>query len=373
MSAALVRNRKRRSPAILSSSHSEGGQPESDILVHYGDQYQALLQTELAVCEALLRRQKAAHGRTRYFQRVRMTLAALKRSKVSEIYPRLVQWVQDTTKISSLSGKLRERDELWSLDQDRGHNQERNSLLLWASSTSVQLLSRLEGCVDVLVVELSRGFFVPLNLTLFALVARFWALIGALRSQVHHSAGKGSGTMLANSREISSKRQNTSGLLLPVRAQQILVSLGIPTDAFEAPSETTNVEKQAPSSSRNLSTGLTLKNVANNDDGNMESSGSQNAILDDEDVGESADKLFVDNSGKQVKSRTSTSNSVPHEQLLDNETSLQNWQQAQKRRKDKLKRKETSAGDGLSAREIKRSKKSKETKITGDFFDDLFG
>ena len=360
------RRRKRRSTGGSLSEHADvrpGHKP------FYGDEHQGLLQSELEVGEALLRRHRASHGRTKYFQRVRMALAALKQSGILEIYPRLHKWTQ-----SKMSGNRTRKEEHWCLENDRAIDAERKALLTWASSSSYELLSRLESCVEVLVAELSRGFFVPLNATLLALVARLWTLVRELRSQIQAITGTTSPNSKANIDLQPATTTTTGQTKLNYRAQEILHNLGIHTTCVEQLYQATrqSCENTERERCQNNNTQLDLREK--DDDCNADSqkppvaSAEHHKLFPDDDVGESMDQLSASKTVKQKHPTGRPTESIV--KCVDNDTLVKEWQRSQKQKKGK--RKIENDNDGGETKRPKKKKK-KQKRTTGDFFDELFG
>ena len=336
---------KRRSTEV--SSTDEDSSPKQRLT--FGDHYQALLQTEYAVCDALLRRHRVTHGKAAYYQRLRMAFAALKRCNVTEVYPRLVRWCDSSERSKSSRKSFARRTEMWSLEKDHADNAEEKNLIQWATFTSNELLSRLESCVEPLVNELSRGFFVPFNITAFALVARFWTLVKALRSQMHQNLGIAAEFM----HEDSNCNQRTDSTLvhsqISDRGQQILQSLGIPIslESLSKPgalNPSTFPKKEQShlgdeTSSNNVKTNEATDNILT--EAGLSSEKTDKVVFDN-DVGERVDGLYV-----------------------DNETSVKEWQKLQKK-----KQKRPNAKKDVKSKDPNKKRRKQKA---GDFFDDLFG
>lgn len=363
MSSVSVSKRKRPTPSTPSIDK-----------VYFDETWQSLLEVEWTISQAFLRQHRMAHGKTRYFRRFEMAIRALSKARVTTLYA-VWQKVQthETNKIAKQN---------WSVQQDQQQHQRK--MILKKFCSDINVLLRLEACVEPLLNELSRGFFVPLNTALLANVARLWVLVQGLQKQVQfamefpiqtgYAASEGPAkTSIQNNKTIN-------------RAAEILSSLGIDLDWETLDGPTTAKKKEKPSktsgdvyeeeiqqSAEQMSESSIFAPTKREEQDtrasepehpNVASSTKRSPLHHDtQDVGESVPEFLFSSSSLTVKNPT-RSQTPPSK---DNHDLVKDWQQKQQKQQKQEKDSRKRKSDG------KKDKKKKKKSKKKDFFDDLFG
>lgn len=125
------------------------------------------LQLEVSIIEAMLGRNRASHGRTLYYKRMRMVLQCCRKGTLLEFQARLKQYLERREKQS----------QEWTIGQV---DKEEVYLRTTLSTTFPELISRIEHAGKALFVEIGRAFFLPFCTVAAAALARIRVLVQQL-------------------------------------------------------------------------------------------------------------------------------------------------------------------------------------------------
>ena len=174
--------------------------------------YNDALKLEVSILEALLQRNRCSQSKAKYFQRSSMALRAIHRSQVVDLSLTAASWKiaildrkkEQTAKTHKSKRKLGET-EMWDLSsiqkesaasKQSNNNSDSNSLLDEAATKTLQqlqntlqahipeIISRIEFASQPLLLEISRGFFLPFCTMALGALARIRVLLMRLGHQV---------------------------------------------------------------------------------------------------------------------------------------------------------------------------------------------
>jgi hypothetical protein len=140
---------------------------------------QEALTLDRSILFSMLQRNRCAHGRTRYFQRMEMVLKALSRSRIETLNERMAaaKWRQQKTKREQLEWTME------SLAKQDPHVTELEEILDMLTIRLPDVISRIEFAASVLFYELGRGFFMPFNTIAIGALARIRIIVMKLGRQ----------------------------------------------------------------------------------------------------------------------------------------------------------------------------------------------
>ena len=372
--------------AKLSSAHESVSEAATVRLAtnNYNDiftpEHERLLEEELQLLTQVLKRNRASHQRTKYFQYTRMALRSIQQGFL--LHKTLQRKKQQQQQMQQQLARNKKQQELfWSMDQttthslasinsDQSTNIPKNEtapcrtttttsnpvlddttvLLLEHLVTSIQ---RCDRAVESIVPEIARGFFVPLQTVLLAAMARMRTLILL--------CGRQQPCLLLSSSS-SPHNNNTTTMrnyffpIIPSSKNDAMVpSSEITSAAADHPTLRKKEQPQENHDDDDESTTDENTNHNKNDDDDaalwMSSSTKSFLLEGTSDVGEAV------GGGEMVVLPREESGPNLHQKLIEK---LQ-----QEKKAEKQVRKRTSEGDDDS-------KKKKRKKKRGDFFDELF-
>jgi hypothetical protein len=165
------------------------------------------LSLDVFVLDSLLKQHRCSHGRAKYFQRISMTLRAIRRQKLLEFPFRVDELQKGVNAISQEQKRKRRRRETtdgeWYQKSDDKTTQEEEQLqALEGQFAGVErtllehvpeLVSRIQLASSALFVEVSRAFFLPFCTIALGALARIRILAlgmgGAALSDLHQLRG----------------------------------------------------------------------------------------------------------------------------------------------------------------------------------------
>jgi hypothetical protein len=174
---------------LANQANNTQPQPQPQQLFHAGKL--EALQADVFILQALLRRNRCNHGRTKYYQRLAMALSAIRRHQALDLYTHFKALKRDVWATAQRKAAQRQRQIVfWEIQTSASRknsntedDQEMQTLkqkMLAIRATLLALpsiLQRLELAAAALWVEMARGFFLPFCVTAVAAVARIqWLL-----------------------------------------------------------------------------------------------------------------------------------------------------------------------------------------------------
>jgi hypothetical protein len=182
-------------------------------------QTQEALSLDVFVLDSLLKQHRCSHGRAKYFQRISMTLRAIRRQKLMEFPSRVDELQKGVNAISQEQKRKRRRretrDDEWYQKSDDKTTQEEEQLQAMEGQFDKvertllehvpELVSRIQLASSALFVEVSRAFFLPFCTIALGALARIRILAlgmgGAALSDLHqlrvdlHEIGVGNSSL----------------------------------------------------------------------------------------------------------------------------------------------------------------------------------
>ena len=321
---------------------------------------QDALILDRSILFSMLQRNRCAHGRTLYFQRMEMVLKALSRSRIETLNERMAaaKRLQQKTKRERLEWTM---ESLAKKDPYMTEMEEISDVL---TIRLPDIISRIEFAASALFYELGRGFFMPFNTIAIGSLARIRIVVMKLGRQglVNFKS------MIADSEfKIDVDLENAMAAFVEIEAEKgddakhavLLKKLGI------ASSQSTDGKVVSES------------NFESNQEGNEDIHGSSGEIIimgrketiiksesnlsqnnPTSDFGASLDFDEAESSSNSV-TRTTRPKSAAKDFIDTNQTIL-----------EKLRRKRIKKEESLMKSTAPKKKKKKTTK---DVFDEIFG
>lgn len=165
------------------------------------------LSLDVFVLDSLLKQHRSSHGRAKYFQRISMTLRAIRRQKLLDFPARVNELQKGVNAISQEQKRQRRRrettdDEWYQKSDDKTTQEEEQLQALEGQFAEVErtlkehvpeLVSRIQHASSALFVEVSRAFFLPFCTIALGALARIRILVlgmgGEALSDLHQLRG----------------------------------------------------------------------------------------------------------------------------------------------------------------------------------------
>jgi hypothetical protein len=170
-------------------------------------QTQEALSLDVFVLDSLLKQHRCSHGRAKYFQRISMTLRAIRRQNLLEFPSRVDELQKGVNAICQEQKRKRRRretadDEWYQKSDDKNTQEEEQLQAMEGKFAKVEqtllehvpdLVSRIQLASSALFVEVSRAFFLPFCTIALGALARIRILAlgmgGAALSDLHQLRG----------------------------------------------------------------------------------------------------------------------------------------------------------------------------------------
>lgn len=317
--------------------------PPSKINMPFGPAEQQALEADFQVLKAILYRNRASHARTKYFQRLFMVLQ--RQTEVTSFLSDFQTYYQRE------EAKQKTNNDKWSLEEnhiDQEEMEQQDCLFRTLTKTLPDLVPRCEHAANALVPEISRGFFLPLNMVCLGAVARIRQLVinlglHAIEQALFLPSNKQRQPLLQQIQRdyfidtIIQEENSTGNSALDVTLRQLGITLGNTKQV---------VAQRNGSKTQRTETNQSLR-------------GAMPQLQQDiQDIG----KSIQDASCHPSSSQTTP---IENHDVDANEGIRRQLQQKKKRQKDAD---NTHTGENMK-KKIKRKKSSRKT----DFFDNLFG
>jgi hypothetical protein len=163
-------------------------------VLFHGAHAQALA-LEVSILERILRNNRAAQGCTKYYQRLRMACRCLQRHRILDLLDDSQKLAQAITAAATRKTTQKKRQEIfWEFTSASKRSTESNETDAFAKALASirqrvaeglpECLSRLDYASEALLLEMARGFFLPLCSIAIAAVARIRLLLQNLACQI---------------------------------------------------------------------------------------------------------------------------------------------------------------------------------------------
>jgi hypothetical protein len=157
-------------------------------LLSFRSTHQEALALEVSILDALLRRNRCSHQRTKYFQRLSMAFRALQKYTVLDSYNELTTLQEEVTEKGKQYKKKRKLEQVfWDIQTTSKNNEKEEEISqlmtrLELLGTNIiqgfpECVSRLECAAQGLFAEMARGFFLPFCTVAVGAVARIRSLL----------------------------------------------------------------------------------------------------------------------------------------------------------------------------------------------------
>ena len=375
--------------------------------------HQDALKLDFGVAEQLLRCNRAAHRRTKYYQRLDMACRCIRKHKILSIYEDYQTLSAQVTEAVERKQKQKKREQIfWEFKQQQdggsksGNDEQEMQLLKkriedmrkQVSSDLTETIGRLEYASQALFKEMARGFFLSFCTVAVAAIARIRVLLQNLGSQILYEwPAWEKGLIDAFGKEMDpvvvweSKSMKALQLsLLPPKfsssggsvhrdqTQELLLAIGVDTQILEGISNDMISDTEVLSDCQTPATQPKSTSIGNESFVDFgERLSSHGATEDDEDAPD-----YMQAAVNQVQSNLALSKKAKaaRQQATSPSSSSKSGRKAGSKKSQNREDDEKDEGNLASAKQKKKKRKDssktksakKAKKSSGEFFDNLF-